>query len=374
MSTIFHKGRKVLRQAIGNHNYAEIADLLYFRIIGSKYYDEEGKPFFLLPNINHIVEETGFCERLCQRALAELEKNNWIEKIKTRCFDGAVRIKIYITEKFIEIMHYIESMINNKTDVHVLEIAEKALIDDDYAPLAESDSANLAESYIKEKNTKEEIKKFNNNQASKTLEKEKPEIVKPINFEFSLDLNKHTEAMELFLRDTAEKEQINADSLLVTLVDLQESGLYQNQAIMVQDAIQILQRINGKKDHLPEGDNKLKPKKATFKAEDKRMRYLTPLQQVALIQNLKELEETKKTRLGSIEEVFSWVEFQLTNPDHHFYGKGFKHCLNIIKKILCNKGKRQYSKPYGYGKIFNNTGKNKEKTLQNVLKFRWQTL
>lgn len=348
MSTIFHKGRKVLRQAIGNHNYAEIADLLYFRITGSKYYDEEGKPFYLLPNINHIVEETGFCERLCQRALSELEKHNWIEKIKTRCFDGAVRIKIYITAKFIEIMHYIESMIDNKTEVHLPEIAEKSLTGGDYAPLAESDSANLADSYIKEKKTKEENNNFNNNQASKTLETERSEIVKPVNFKFSLDLNKYTEAMELFIRNTAEKEQIDADSLLVTLVDLQESGLYQNQAIMVQDAIQSLQRINGQKDHLPAGDNKLKPKKATFKAEDKRMNYLTPLQQVAVIQNLKELEETKKTRLGSIKEVFSWVEFQLTNPNYHFHGKGFKHCLNIIKKMLCNKGKLQYSRPYGY--------------------------
>lgn len=29
MATIFHKGRKILRSEIGNHNYAEIADLLF---------------------------------------------------------------------------------------------------------------------------------------------------------------------------------------------------------------------------------------------------------------------------------------------------------------------------------------------------------
>ena len=111
MSTIFHKGRKVLRQAIGNHNYAEIADLIYFRINGSKYYDEDGRPFFLLPNLNHIAEETGFGKTLCKKALSALEQNNWIERVKLKCFDGAVRIKIFITDKFQEIMRYIDSML-----------------------------------------------------------------------------------------------------------------------------------------------------------------------------------------------------------------------------------------------------------------------
>ena len=82
------------------------------------------------------------------------------------------------------------------------------------------------------------------------------------------------------------------------------------------------------------------------------MSYLSPLQQVAVVQNLKELEVKKKVNIGSIQEVFSWVEFQLTNPEYHFQGKGFKHCLNIIKKMLCNKGKRQYSRPYGYSEVF----------------------
>lgn len=72
MSTIFHAGRKILRQEIGNHNYAEIADLLFFRVQGTKYQDEEGKKFFLLPNVNYICEETGFKERSCERGLFSL--------------------------------------------------------------------------------------------------------------------------------------------------------------------------------------------------------------------------------------------------------------------------------------------------------------
>ena len=79
---------------------------------------------------------------------------------------------------------------------------------------------------------------------------------------------------------------------------------------------------------MPEGDTKLKPKKATFEAEDARMSYLSPLQQVAVVQNLKELEVKKKANIGSMKEVFSWVEFQLTNPEHHFQGKGFKGLLH----------------------------------------------
>ena len=368
MSTIFHKGRKVLRQEIGNHNYAEIADLLYFRITGSKYYDEEGKQFFLLPNINHIADETGFGKTLCKKALSALEENNWIKRVKSKCFDGAVRIKIFITDKFQEIMLYIDSMLTSNNT----KSAEKNLTEPsfyaDKTQCDQSDKTQYGQSYIKEKNTKEEINKFNNKQESKIIENKKPEIVKPVNFEFSLDLEKHTEAMEQFVRETAQSSEINPDDLLLTLADLQASGLYQDQAIMVNDAIQALKRIYGEKDFLPQGEHRLKPKKSTFEAEDVRMNYLSPLQQVAVIHNLKELETTKKARLGSIKEVFSWVEFQLTNPEHHFQGKGFKHCLNIIKKMLCSKGNRQYSKPYGYGEMFNNARKNVEKKLNIILK------
>ena len=351
MSTIFHKGRKVLRQAIGNHNYAEIADLIYFRINGSKYYDEDGRPFFLLPNINHIAEETGFGRTLCKKALSTLEQNNWIERVKLKCFDGAVRIKIFITDKFQEIMRYIDSMLASGNLESTEKTPSKPSVYDDKSQCDQSERARGDQSYIKEKTTKEEINKFNNTQEAKVIEKPEADIVTPVNFEFSLNLDKHTEEMEQFVKETAEKENLSADDLLLALADLQESSLYQNQETMISDAIKSLQRIEGQGNVVPEGDTKLKPKKATFEAEDARMNHLSPLQQVAVIQNLKELEVKKKANIASMQEVFSWVEFQLTNPEHHFQGKGFKHCLNIIKKMLCNKGKRQYSKPYGYGEI-----------------------
>ena len=253
MSTIFHAGRKILRQEIGNHNYAEIADLLFFRVQGTKYYDEQGKPFFLLPNINYIAEETGFKERSCERALADLDKNEWIDRVKIKCYDGAVRTKIYITDKFKSIMSHIDQLLNvdkknnvnskkeynstiqdvlttvtssqsdnesitldkanrGENDVADIDIypnqnqshntfstiekeeqgIETAITTDcisnaeqddltaqqlDSAKMAGSDSANLAESYIKEKTIKEENNNYNKYQEPKYLDNQISQIV-----------------------------------------------------------------------------------------------------------------------------------------------------------------------------------------------------
>ena len=67
-------------------------------------------------------------------------------------------------------------------------------------------------------------------------------------------------------------------------------------------------------------------------------RALTARQHVAIIQTLKWLDSTGKAVIGSINEVYSWIEYQISNPDYHFQGKGFKYCLSIVKKMLCNTG------------------------------------
>ena len=114
MSTIFHQGRKLLRLSLnGNHNLAEIADLLHFRISGSSYLTDSGEKYFLLPNINHIAEHTGFGISTCKKSLDALEKKGFIQRIKTKCFDGAVRIKIFLTKKFKSIMLEISQLKNN---------------------------------------------------------------------------------------------------------------------------------------------------------------------------------------------------------------------------------------------------------------------
>lgn len=424
MSTIFHAGRKVLRQEIGNHNYAEIADLLFFRVQGTKYYDEDGKPFFLLPNIRYISEETGFKERSCERALADLDQNNWIDRVKIKCYDGAVRTKIYITDKFRGIMDHIDQLLsndkkiydyskkeykksfsdnindtsgnsyhkeaidvsnivsdnNNSTELNeysdnnqsndVIESIEQKLknIELSIAPNnlsnselvslsnnkldsaipAESDSANLAESYIKEKTIKEENNNYNKYQESKCLDNQISQIVKSVNLVFTYDLEKMTEEAEQAVINLAEKNSLDFISLFDTLVELQEAGIYHNQIEMISDAIKIELRKKGDNTALPAGDKRLKYKKAIFEAEDKRKKTLSARQHIAIIQTLKWLDSTGKVVIGSINEVYSWIEYQISNPDFHFQGKGFKHCLSIIKKMLCNTGKRQYSKPYGY--------------------------
>ena len=114
MSTIFHKGRKLLRQSLNvNPNIAEIADLLHFRISGSSYKTPDGEQYFLLPNIDHLVEQTGFSISICKKSLSALEKMGFIQRIKTKCFDGAVRVKIFLTKKFKSIMLEISNLKNN---------------------------------------------------------------------------------------------------------------------------------------------------------------------------------------------------------------------------------------------------------------------
>ena len=161
MSTIFHEGHQVLVQQIGNNNHAAIADLLYFRITGSSY-QENGESFFLMPNVNHLVKYTNLSKRVCQRALIALEQNDWIKRIKTRCLDGAVRTKVFITDKLKKTMLAIDNLKTSKTAANSLKTAVKPSVYADCAKMALSDSANLAQSYIKEKKEKE----ISNNQDS----------------------------------------------------------------------------------------------------------------------------------------------------------------------------------------------------------------
>ncbi|MFT6836063.1 MAG: hypothetical protein ACJA0H_002107, partial [Francisellaceae bacterium] len=119
MSTIFHEGRKLLRLSLNNnHNLAEVADLLHFRISGSKYKDDLGQ-FFLLPNIEHLSNTTGFGASTCKNYLRTLEVNGFIKKIRLRCYDNAVRLKIYITKKFEKIMTEIANLKTNGLLINV---------------------------------------------------------------------------------------------------------------------------------------------------------------------------------------------------------------------------------------------------------------
>ncbi|MGQ4004818.1 hypothetical protein QIW57_08690 [Francisellaceae bacterium CB52] len=333
MSTIFHAGRKVLRQEIGNHNYAEIADLLFFRVQITKYKDKEGKSFFLLPNINYLIEETGFSQRTCERALVDLEKKGFISRVKTKCYDGAVRIRIYILPKFKSIMTSISTLLKKTPE-------NKKVVDIelDSATEASSDLANLARSIIKE----EDIKRKDNINNNTHIDIE-TKNVRTVNFIFSFE-----DSRTMDLAEELEKEHlIDSLDIAYALVDLQETGLYQCQYKLIDDAISVVKRNQLGDDVLPTGD-RFNSYRAIEVAEDTRDEYLTAKQQLAINQMLKFLDKKGKTLISNAKEVFSWVEFQITNPNYQFKGMGFKHCLNVIRNLLCDSSRRQYTKPIGF--------------------------
>ena len=188
-----------------------------------------------------------------------------------------------------------------------------------------------------------------NDHAAITLPSQKDETVKSVINYFSYDLEEKSEAYQ-FVKQLSESYSLDFNTLLMTLIDLQETSFYSHIGDLIEDGITILKRIDKEDVGIPQAYSKVLPKKALFHAEDERSDVLSPLQQVALSQILSHLVATGKATVGSIKEVFSWVEFQLTNPLHHFQGKSFKHALNIVSKMLCNQGIRNYSKPFGYAK------------------------
>ena len=76
----------------------------------------------------------------------------------------------------------------------------------DSAKMAESDSANLAESYIKEKTIKEENNNYNKYQEPKYLDTEISQIVRSVNLVFTYDLEKMTEEAEQVVINLAEEK------------------------------------------------------------------------------------------------------------------------------------------------------------------------
>ncbi|MCF6768380.1 hypothetical protein L3V86_08390 [Thiotrichales bacterium 19S11-10] len=343
MTTIHHASRKVVREAIGCPRLAEIGDLFVFRISGSKYFDEHGK-FFLLPKVEHIVDQTGYSKKMCLEAIRKLDADGWINRIRIRCFDNAVRTKIYLTEKFEQLMEEVYQMFENANPPLIRHEETNNDSDDDDSGIAELNET--VSSFIKDQ-TKKRSKdnSYNNTQDDHPSDDE--EAVKVVNFKFSFDLDETSEAYQL-VESVAKTNSLDFLSLLHALVDLQSTELYRTTESLIDDAIASLQRIEAKSSSIPRSFSKLLPKKAVFHAEDDRSSCLTPRQQVAVSQLITSLIKSGKASITNVQEVFRWIEYQITNPIHHFTNRGFKHCLNIIKKMLCKTGSQQYSKPFGF--------------------------
>lgn len=353
-SVIFHSAYDLLLKEVkNNHAFVKIVDLLNFRISGSKY-EEDGKPFFLMPNLENLAEHTGCSTSTVKRALDFFKKKDWIISKKRKCADGAVRMMYFMTNKFNELMQSLSELKTQHNDDNFIGKdngdSQCSLKKSDQLKMSQSDQLKMNQSYIKEQNTKDNKYINNSNQVTVVEEKEEePVKVKSVNFE--LDLNDGGDGF-IFAKNLAESYDLDLDALLMTLSNYYETNLYSCIDDLVSDAITALRRIDKKEEDMPKWYAKLQPKKAKFHAEDHRQAVLTPLQQLAISQVLHDSQSTGKAKITNVKEVFAWIEFQIINPDHHFVGKTFKHILNIIKNLLCKSGKQQYSKPHGFQSAF----------------------
>ena len=379
MTTIFHEGHKILRDQINNHNFALIADFLFFRVSGSKYINKHGKQFFLLPNVDHISENTGFKETMVKNALSYLRRNEWISTDRIRCFDGAVRTRIFLSEKFKNLMLQIELLkhcnnkaVNDEPDNTLKDIDshnDSSKLDKskgnvnpankfennlnlDSVECNYSDSSESDESYIIEQTKKENNNNVNNIKSKSNKNISYQNNVSSISFDLDFlkvfESDEYSKQCKNIIDQIAKDNNVCDSALAITILDLADLRIYQSTKLLVDDAITLTKRIITKeKNKFPTGDNKSLGK--ILKAsESQRMSQLTPIQILGVTKMLDYLESKKNVRLTNKQEVFSWIEYQLTNPEFHLKNLTFRHALNVIAKTLQTRGAQGYSKPFGF--------------------------
>jgi hypothetical protein len=350
MATIFHEGHKLLRQSFNdNHSHAFIADFLYFRISGSKYNDDLGK-FFLLPNIDHLSESTGFGKTTCSSSLSELEKNGFITKVKLRCYDNAVRTKIYITQKFQSIMNEIASLKNNAS------FPKQILLDaiPDLPQNQKSDLSNFGESFIKEQTIKE-----NNIVKSVVGFKEDSNITKSNLIDitntpnFTKDTGIKTDITDNQINaisDTAEEYKVDPCKLFDSVMESLDrtGGLFDNYNQLLATSInkQLAMQVDEQAKDNVRGQCKYNIDfNSTELANDDRLDELDKSQQYAIEHNLKYLQNFKGKRFD-MSEMTQWVSHSLTCG---YKGLGFKKAIRcIVRAIKDDKYTRPWSLKSAY--------------------------
>ena len=367
MSTIFHEGRKLLRLSLNNnHNLAEIADLLHFRISGSKYKDDLGQ-FFLLPNIEHLSDTTGFGSSMCKKHLKELEMNGFIKRVKLRCYDNAVRLKIYLTSKFKKLMDEIsnlkvngllsntptndakqtnkESNVSSKPKDSLSGTSKQA----DWSDIAESDKSDIAESFIKEQTIKENnivkpVIDFKNN-SNETEQSNLIDISKTPNFTNDSEIkNEITDNQINAISETAEEYKINPSELFDSVMESLDraGGLFNNYnellaaSINKQLAIQLDEQT---KENVRDQCKYDIDFNSTELANDDRFEELDKSQQYAVEHNLKYLQKFKGKQFD-MTEMKQWVSHSLTCG---YKGLGFKKAIRCIVKAIKDD---RYTRPW----------------------------
>ena len=367
MSTIFHEGRKLLRLSLGgNHNIAEIADLLYFRISGSCYKDKNGQ-FFLLPNIEHLADNTGFGKTTCMKAVKELEKNGFIRKVKTRCFDNAVRTKIYLTQKFKTIMDDIANLKhkNSSTEKVISQgsnqeyvnyygksIAANSNTNKDPSDLSisnESDSPHYDESIIKEQMKKNNIVNKVAPQEKATKSERSLEVIDSSNvpaFTQEKIISDMPTANQIDAIETITKNyKVDGSQIFETVMELSntKADYFEdfNQILAVAINQQLEPLIQAKELEAERAKCKYEIDfRATEMANDERSSSLDDSQTYAVEHNLKYLQKRVGKRFD-FDELKGWVSHALL---HGYKGIGFQKAIRcIVKAIKEDKFTRPYS-------------------------------
>jgi DNA-binding Lrp family transcriptional regulator len=376
MSTIFHQGRKLLRLSLnGNHNLAEIADLLHFRISGSSYKDKNGQ-FFLLPNIEHLSENTGFGKTTCVNAIKELVNNGFIKKIKTRCYDNAVRTKIYLTKKFKCIMNEIANLKNavvvetkkepiknyveatttcsiSGTSTNNVD-ATNVTPDLDSPKYGESDSPKFDESIIKEQTKKNNIVE---NVVSQIVELEKieePKLEKSLAIIDSSNIPEFTQ--DKVILDMPTVDQIDTIETITQNYEVDGSQLFEtvlelsntkadyfedfNQILAVAINQQLEPLVQAKEFEIERAKCKYEIDfRATEFANDERKAELDDSQNYAVYHNLKYLQKKVGKRFD-FDELKGWVTHSLK---YGYKGLGFQKTIRCIVKAI---KEDKYTRPY----------------------------
>ena len=346
-----------------------------------------------MPNIDHIVEHCGFSARTCERALSKLEKDNWIVKIRKRCHDGAVRLFLYVTDKFKSIMGVTESLCVNKENTP--KNYKKPSFYADSAKMTESDSVNLSVSYIKEENKKEQNNNLEITQELEVIEEPECEddcyslktdfdtqqIADEIAEHTEIDLEDINLAMQEVTENydlETENECVNAVLLRLGLINDDEFYyLCENDLngiahcllggrikAMSNTTTESVAKITKKNTFFSKNDIEMPPvkkedlrKDLVGNADQEFHSGVLPYSQCVALVAIIDYVKRQNVVIGCDKEMYQWLYHMASNQAYYYSNAiNFRHWCNIAMSQL---KQRRLNRPAGFGKwmsmVENNT-------------------
>ena len=248
-----------------------------------------------------------------------------------------------------------KELLEQKTNLSNEEIIENNL-NFDPSKYDESDSSYFGESYIIKHTKKENNNNVNNTVGNTKIKSHKIESYQNNVSSVSFDLNflkafecpDYGNECKKVIDKIALDNDVCDQNLAIIILELAELQVYRSNKRLIDDAITLTKRIANKIHKALPSDEGHSLGKILKASPAERMKQLTPIQVLSVSKMLDYLENQKGVYLTNKQEVFSWIEYQLTNPEHHFKGLSFRHALNVISKSLQSRGAWGYSRPYGY--------------------------